>query len=124
MPWTLNLTNRKGARAEKSARRFLQQQGLTLLQANFACKSGEIDLIMLDQGTLIFVEVRSRGHSRFGNAASSIDKSKQQKIRKAAAVYLQKYREHSHRICRFDAISIDNHDGTGQNSLKWIKSAF
>ncbi len=124
MPWKLNLSNKKGALAEKSALLFLKQQGLTLLHSNFADKTGEIDLIMLDYSTLVFIEVRSRSHSRFGNAASSIDKIKQQKIRKTAAAYLLKYRQHSYRICRFDAISIDNHDGTGQNSLKWIKSAF
>ena len=124
MPWKLRLSNRKGAEAEKSALLFMKQQGLTLLHSNFACKMGEVDLIMLDHSILVFVEVRSRSHSQFGNAASSIDRNKQQKIRKTAAVYLQKYRQHSHRICRFDAISIDNHDATGQNSLKWIKSAF
>ena len=124
MPWKLRLSNRKGAEAEKSALLFMKQQGLTLLHSNFACKMGEVDLIMLDHSILVFVEVRSRNHSQFGNAASSIDRNKQQKIQKTAAVYLQKYRQHSHRICRFDAISIDNHDATGQNSLKWIKSAF
>lgn len=124
MPWTLNLSNRKGALAEKSALLYLKQQGLVLLHTNFACKSGEVDLIMLDQSTLVFIEVRSRGSSRFGSAASTINHTKQQKIRKTAAVYLQKYRQHNHRICRFDAISIDNHDAKGQNSLEWIKSAF
>ncbi|USE34891.1 YraN family protein [Endozoicomonas sp. SCSIO W0465] len=124
MPWKLSLTNGKGAEAENSALLFLQQQGLTLLQRNFACKTGEVDLIMLDHSTLVFVEVRYRGPSQCGNAASSIDRSKQHKIRKTAAVYLQKYRQHSHRICRFDAISIDNQDATGQNSLQWMKSAF
>ena len=124
MPWNLNISNKKGAEAEKSALLFLKQQGLKLLHKNFACRAGEIDLVMLDHFTLVFIEVRSRSHSRFGNAASSININKQQKIRKTAAVYLQKYRQHNHRVCRFDAISIDNHDGTGQNSLEWIKSAF
>ena len=124
MPWQLNLGSRKGADAEKRALLFLRQQGLTLLHRNFACKTGEVDLVMLEHDTLVFIEVRSRSQVQFGNAASSIDRNKQQKIRKTAAVYLQKYRQHCHRICRFDAISIDNHDATGQNSLKWIKSAF
>ncbi|WP_257264120.1 YraN family protein [Endozoicomonas sp. ONNA2] len=124
MPWQLNLGSRKGADAENRALLFLRQQGLTLLHRNFACKTGEVDLVMLEHDTLVFIEVRSRSQVQFGNAASSIDRNKQHKIRKTAAVYLQKYRQHSHRICRFDAISIDNHDATGQNSLKWIKSAF
>lgn len=124
MPWKLKLNNRKGVQAEKIALLFLRQQGLKLLHTNFACKAGEVDLIMLDQSTLVFIEVRFRSHSQYGNAASSINGHKQQKIRKTSAVYLQKYHQHSHRICRFDAISIDNHDAKGQNSLEWIKSAF
>ena len=124
MPWTLKPGNPTGARAEKQALLFLQQQGLKLLHANFACQAGEVDLIMLDQATLVFIEVRYRSASRFGSAASSIDRFKQQKIKKTAAVYLQKHRKHNHRVCRFDAISIDNCDTNGQNSLEWIKSAF
>ncbi len=124
MFWKLKLSNLKGAWAEKKARQFLKRQGLSLLHANFACKAGEVDLVMLDQSTLVFIEVRFRSASRFGNAASTIDRTKQQKIRKSAAVYLQSYREHRHRICRFDAISIDNYAANGQNSLEWIKNAF
>ncbi len=124
MPWKLRLSNFKGARAEKQALQFLKRQGLRLLHANFACKVGEVDLVMLDQATLVFIEVRLRSTSRFGNAASTINRIKQQKIRKTADFYLQNHREHSHRICRFDAITIDNYDTNGQNSLKWIKSAF
>ena len=124
MPWKLRLSNFKGARAEKKALQFLQRQGLRLLHANFACKVGEVDLVMLDQATLVFIEVRLRSASRFGNAASTINRIKQLKIRKTADFYLQNHREHSHRICRFDAITIDNYDTNGQNSLKWIKSAF
>lgn len=124
MHWNLSLSNKKGTEAEKRALLFLKQQGLKLLHKNFACKTGEIDLVMLDHFTLVFIEVRSRSYSRFGNAASSINTNKQQKIRKTAAFYLQKHRQHNHRICRFDAISIDNHDNSRQNSLEWIKSAF
>ena len=124
MPWKLKPGNPTGAWAEKQALLFLKQQGLKLLHANFACKAGEVDLVMLDQATLVFIEVRYRGPSRFGNAASSIDHLKQQKIKKTAAAYLQKHRKHNHRVCRFDAISIDNCDTNGQNSLEWIKSAF
>lgn len=124
MFWKLKLSNPKGAKAEKQALLFLKQQGLKLLHANFACKTGEIDLVMLDQTTLVFIEVRYRSASQFANAAGSIDRRKQQKIQKTAAFYLQKYRKHSHRICRFDAISIDNCDTDGQNNLKWLKSAF
>ena len=124
MFWKLKLSSPKGVRAEKQALLFLKQQGLKLLHANFACKVGEIDLVMLDQATLVFIEVRYRSASRFGNAASSIDRRKQQKIQKTAAFYLQKHRKHNHRTCRFDAISIDNCDTNGQNSLEWTKSAF
>ena len=79
---------------------------------------------MLDHSMLVFIEVRSRTQSRFGNAASSIDYKKQQKIRKTAAIYLQKFRQHNHRICRFDTITIDHHDLKEKSDLQWIKNAF
>ncbi len=124
MPWKLKLSHWLGARAEKQALSYLKSQGLKLLHTNFACKTGELDLVMLDHSTLVFIEVRARSRSDFGSAASSIDRHKQRKIRKTADVYLQKFRQHNHRICRFDAISIDNHDTSGQNNLNWIKNAF
>ena len=113
----MGLKQQAGAIAEQQASRFLQQQGLTELEKNYRCRLGELDLVMQDQETLVFVEVRQRQDTRFGNALESIDKRKQYRIRKAAAHYLLHHDWAG--PCRFDAVGID---GTGK--LHWIPSAF
>ncbi|MEM6405267.1 MAG: YraN family protein [Pseudomonadota bacterium] len=106
-----------GAIAEQQASRFLQQQGLTELAKNYRCRSGELDLVMQDRETLVFVEVRQRRNTRFGDALESIDIRKQRRVRKAAEYYLLHHTWHG--PCRFDTIGID---ATGK--LHWIQSAF
>lgn len=73
-----------GSEAERSAERFLLQRRLVLLQRNYHCRFGEIDLIMEDGGTLVFVEVRLRGSAVFGGAAASITSFKQAKLLRTA----------------------------------------
>lgn len=124
MFWTLKVSNPTGWKAEKEALAFLKRQGLTLLARNFACKTGEIDLIMLHNETLVFIEVRYRLKSRYGSAEDSITHRKQQKIRHTAALYLQKNRQHNHRTCRFDTLSLNSNDSKGKNRLQWLKGAF
>lgn len=100
-------TNRQllGQQAEKLALQYLNKQGLMLIEANYRRPFGEIDLIMQDQATLVFVEVRSRAKSHFGSAAASITPAKQHRLTLAAQSYLSRYT----RIppCRFDVIAID-----------------
>ena len=104
-----------GQAAEDAALAYLQQQGLKLLQRNFRCKGGEIDLIMQQQDILVFVEVRKRADTRFGGAAASITASKQARLILAAQVFLQKYRVPP--SCRFDVVAFDG------ERLSWIKNA-
>ena len=113
-----------GKQAEKVALHYLTQQGLTLESQNFHSRWGEIDLIMRDHNaTLIFVEVRSRKKSRYGNAASSVNITKQQKLIKTALVYLQKFKSPPN--TRFDVIAIDHHTGDDLNAhIQWIQNAF
>ncbi len=108
-----------GARAEQWVMRYLQQQGLQLLAQNYRCRFGEIDLIMQDGTTLVFIEVRLRRHAGFGGAAASIDARKQQRIIHTAQHYLAGLG----RIppCRFDAVLMD--DVAGHN-VQWLKNAF
>lgn len=122
--WRLRLSNPSGLKAEKQALRYLKKQGLIPLDRNFACKLGEIDLVMLHNNTLVFIEVRFRSSDHFGSAASTINRQKQQKIRKTAAFYLQKHPKYRFRTCRFDAVTIYNNDSDTKKSLEWIKSAF
>ena len=114
------LTQKKerGNQAEDKACQYLQKQGLKLLSKNFSTKAGEIDLIMRDGETLVFVEVRYRKNSDFGGAAASVTPKKQQRIIKAALAYQQKEAPQS--SMRFDVVALE-----GDNmALNWIKSAF
>ena len=118
LPRLLQKSNSQGVVAEKVALTYLQQHGLRLLHQNYLCRFGEIDLIMQDQNTLVFIEVRYRKNGQFGGALASINQSKQRKIIKTARHYLAQLT--SEPYCRFDAIALD---ATGAEPL-WIKDAF
>lgn len=109
-----------GDSAEDLALHYLQQQGLRLLQRNFRSRYGEIDLIMRDSNTLVFIEVRLRKNNAFGGAAASITTAKQQKIILTAHYYLQ---QHGNQACRFDAILIQPNPNKTPD-IEWIRQAF
>lgn len=112
----------RGGWAEDLAQRFLQQKGLIALQQNYRCRRGEIDLIMRDQGAIVFVEVRYRRRSGFGSGAESVTKHKQKKLVATAQYFLGSYGGGSSVPCRFDVVSIT---GSGSSlSLTWIPNAF
>ncbi len=92
----------KGTAAEKSALEFLQRNGLRLIESNFRCRFGEIDLILHDGSTLVFVEVRLRSSQRFGGAAASVTSAKQGRITRAAQIYLQQ--QSREMVCRIDVV--------------------
>lgn len=105
---------------ESKAAEYLQNQGLKLLDSNHHSRFGEIDLIMMDQKTLVFIEVRYRRNKSFGGAAISVTPAKQRKIALTASQYLQS-KGKSDVPCRFDIVAV-----TGQQELhtQWIKNAF
>ena len=105
----------EGQAGEDRALAFLQRHGLFLVERNFRCKGGEIDLVMREENMLVFVEVRKRADRRHGGAAASITPRKQARLILAAQVFLQRYSTYP--ACRFDVIAID---GT---SLDWLKDA-
>ncbi len=107
--------NQQGAAAETQAAAYLQQNGLKILARNWSCRFGEIDLIAQDGDTLVFVEVRQRASSRFGDAASSITASKQAKLIATAQIYLASQKKRTP-ACRFDAILLD-----GDTPPRWLK---
>jgi putative endonuclease len=106
-----------GAEAEQLAASYLQRQGLTLVESNYRCRFGEIDLILRDGPTLVFAEVRQRSRGDFGGAAASIDARKQQRIILAAQHYLSTLARMP--PCRFDAVLLD-----AAARIEWIKDAF
>ncbi len=108
----------KGAAAEAAAAGFLAARGLTLVCANYRCRRGEIDLVLRDGATTVFVEVRLRTHPAFGGAAESIDARKQARIIAAARHYLAGKPEVP---CRFDVVLLDRLDPP---SMRWIRDAF
>ena len=110
--------NNAGLEAEKLAATFLASHGLKLVTQNYHCKYGEIDLIMKDAKTLVFIEVRLRSNSQFGSAGASITPQKQQKLILTAQHYLQ---QHGDCQCRFDAILMSKAD---VSHIEWVRNAF
>jgi putative endonuclease len=107
-----------GNQAEDQALQYLKKQGMQLIKRNFATKAGEVDLIMQDGESLVFIEVRYRKNTDFGGAAASVTPKKQQRIIKAALAYQQRHAPQS--SLRFDVVAIE-----GDNrALNHIKSAF
>lgn len=109
----------QGNTAEDLACRYLEKQGLSLVERNYRCRVGELDLVMRDGDCLVFVEVRSRHRDHYGTPAETITWIKQRRLTRAAAYYLQKRRYDA--PCRFDVISITQ---TGTQTLEWIRDAF
>ena len=106
-----------GQSAETRAEVFLVSQGLTPITRNWRCRFGEIDLIMQDGATRVFVEVRLRSRSDFGGAAASVTPAKQRKLLAAARQYLTTLKTLP--PCRFDVVAL-----TGNAPPEWIKNAF
>lgn len=105
-----------GREAEDRACAWLRERGLKLLERNFRCRGGEIDLIMRDGDTLVFVEVRYRRNDRFGGSAVTVDRRKQMRLIAAAHTFLQRSGQRA--PCRFDVVAVTGAD------LDWIPDAF
>ena len=116
-------TPRVGKTVELYALNYLNQVGLKTIAQNWSCRFGEIDLIMLEQDTLVFVEVRYRKSSHFGGALGSIDQHKCAKIIKTAEYFLNKYPQWLEHACRFDVITA-HPSATEPFTLDWIQDAF
>ena len=110
----------RGKDAENRACRYLQARGLQLLHRNYRSKCGEIDLILQDTDSLVFVEVRYRRQSGFGSAAESVDWRKQSKLIACARHFMQSHPDTSRQPCRFDVISVNG----PSNDIGWIRNAF
>ena len=118
-----NNPQQSGQAAEALARQFLEQRGLRLLAQNWRCRLGELDLVMLDADTVVFVEVRYRRHSAWGGAAESVDARKREKLSRAAQHFLQQEARWAKYPCRFDVIAITA-DSQAPAQLDWIQNAF
>ncbi len=117
----------QGARIEALALDFLQRHGLKPVAANANYRGGELDLVMRDGDTLVFVEVRYRrsagtSASGFGGGAASVDANKRRKLVHAASLFLAAHREFSRASCRFDVI--DASGAVDAPDFTWLRDAF
>ena len=112
---TDDTTTTRGREAEQAAARHLERHGLRVLERNFRIRGGEIDLICRDGRMLVFVEVRLRSRSDFGDAGASITPAKQRRIVLAARHYLAGRPECD---CRFDCVLMDG------ERIDWLRDAF
>jgi len=119
----MNNNLRKGLRYEDLARRYLDAHGLCLMESNYRCRFGEIDLIMRHTETLCFIEVRYRKSLDFGGASASITAAKQRRIVKAALLYLSTHQQPPNQALRFDALLIQQ-QGNAEHDFNWIQNAF
>ncbi|MHB7565046.1 YraN family protein [Citrobacter braakii] len=104
---------------ESTARDWLQSRGLHFIAANVHERGGEIDLIMREGNTTVFVEVRYRRSAQFGGAAASVTRSKQHKLLQTARLWLAHHNGSFDTVdCRFDVLAF-----TG-NDVEWFKDAF
>ena len=117
---------KQGEDAELACCDHLRSQGLKLIDSNFSCRYGEIDIIMLDKKVLVFVEVRFRKNNNFGGGLESITASKQRKLRNTAELYLQQNNRYEN--ARFDVVSMSKNNQTNKNrqeyTFEWIMNAF
>lgn len=115
-------SHRLGQFAEEAAYQFLRSKGLQLIEKNYRCFDGEIDLIMQERSDIVFIEVRQRSSQDYGNALESITKVKMKKLIKTATHFLQKKRWLYTINSRFDIITIQTTQG--KTDINWIKNAF
>ena len=116
-------TRALGGGAEQLGARVLSKSGLTLVERNFRCRHGEIDLIALDGRQLVFAEVRYRGPGSLSRARLTVDTHKQRKLIRTAALYVARRPRFANSVMRFDVIAIDE-DASGARTTEWIRDAF
>lgn len=117
-----NLNKEIGRFGEDTASKYLEESGYTILDRNFKCKSGEIDIIARDGNYIVFVEVKTRSGSFYGTPGEAVNELKQHKIIKVSETYIMKRKLFNYDF-RFDVIEIVI-DKAKNASIKLIKDAF
>jgi len=114
------LTKLLGKEGEDRAARFLMKQGYRIIERNYRTRSGEIDLIALHEGAVVFIEVKTRTSNAFGAPELAVNPRKQQRMVKAALGYI-KYNKLHQVPCRFDVVAIT---ATAEKEVELIQNAF
>ena len=112
-----------GRAAERRALLWLEAEGLICVARNVRCRYGEIDLVMRDGPTLVFVEVRCRSGRARSRAAHTVRADKQAKLLRSARVFLARHARYSGLAVRFDIVGYDGDPDTGAQP-EWIRDAF
>ena len=107
-----------GTQKEQQAAAYLESAGFEILERNYRCRTGEIDLIAKEGGYLVFVEVKYRATGAKGSALEAVDRKKAAQVRRVAGIYLYEKRLSEHTPCRFDAVGID------REAVTHIRDAF
>lgn len=111
-----------GQRAEELALTTLEARGLTLLERNYSCPQGELDLVLLDGSSLVVVEVRYRRDASRGSAAETVGPEKRRKLTLATQHFLRSHADLRRRPLRFDVVAVA---GEGESlAVEWIQDAF
>lgn len=112
----------RGDAVEAAALAFLQTRGLRLLARNAYSRGGELDLVMDDAGSVVFVEVRYRATAGFGGGAASVDAGKRRRLVQAAQAFLVRHPQHAQAPCRFDVVAASGDPAAP--ALDWLRDAF
>lgn len=111
-------TREIGKQKEKEAELFLQKQNIKILERNFRCRQGEIDLVGLENDVLVFVEVKYRKTNVSGRPEEAVSHNKQEKICRVCDYYRMTHPFFHFKSIRFDVVAID------ENGLRWYQNAF
>lgn len=112
----------KGTHIEQQVQSYLEKHQLKLIKKNYAKSVGEIDLIMLDDDVVTFIEVRYRASDSHGQAIETVNRQKQKKLIKTSLLFLQENIFYQTSPCRFDIVGVKTYNG--QLDFLWLKNAF
>jgi putative endonuclease len=112
-----------GNRSERAAAQFLRRRGFRIVARNYSCLQGELDLVAVDHGCIVFVEVRSTGAGDQDKTALSVDLAKQRRLTNLALHYLQRYRLLNH-PARFDVLVVSWPADRKEPTISHYRNAF
>jgi len=118
------MTARLDARAaEDAAADFLRRSGYQIARRNYATPVGEVDIVAIDQGMVVFVEVKSRASDEYGPPEVAVDRRKQARLRRAAQLFLERHRM-ADMPCRFDVVALTPQPSGGGWRIELFQDAF
>ncbi len=109
----------KGTEQETVAAQYLSKQGYVILETNYRCRFGELDIVARKDHVLVIAEVKFRSNATCGDPAEAVDVRKQRKICKVTLDYLMRHPQYQEKPCRFDVISV-----YGDGQIRHIENAF